>query len=78
VKKLYPSPTAKRGNILANGDVYYCEQCGMGCRKSKVQVARLYQRTGDTIEITTDGSQPTNIEVLRGCPFCGSMRSKIR
>jgi len=76
MRQIYPSKSARKGNVLADGSIYYCEQCGFPCNKDKVMIAKRDTRVGDTITITTDGEQPTNIQVNAGCPFCGTPRSK--
>uniref|UniRef100_A0A6H1ZVU0 Uncharacterized protein n=1 Tax=viral metagenome TaxID=1070528 RepID=A0A6H1ZVU0_9ZZZZ len=77
---VYPSPSAKRGTVLNDNrgkkHVYYCKQCGFPCDYDTTFVAKDGDASINTITITTEDDQPSNIAVTKGCPFCGTTRSR--
>ena len=65
MRSLYPSSSAKQGNLLKNlnkdekahGMVYYCEQCGFACNDKKVKVVQRYGNDNESsATITTETS----------------------
>lgn len=62
--------------ILSNSDKYYtCSHCSFVCDKDKVYTASIGENAGavSTVIPDTDGDHT----VGRGCPFCGSLLSKL-
>lgn len=69
MRQLFPSQSARKGNLLKDlkndekkkGMVYYCEQCGMPCNTNKVTSLKKEEADGgaDTVTITTATYTPS-------------------
>jgi len=70
MRPIYPSRSAKSGIVTEDGRFYYCRQCGMVCDSNIVDTVEKYKNFKG---IDNNNGDPI---VIRGCPFCGTGRSK--
>lgn len=72
-RRVYPSPTARRGERMGQTPFRYCIQCGFP-NDTRTTAWAQGANEGDGGLSLNDGSDPAEWTASAGCAFCGSMK----